>query len=754
MTQQTNKARKSASQVGWLRTGSLVGVLLCAGAGQVSAQALSQLVATGLSPAFSPTMTQYTVPKPANCVVNVTATLANPAHRLYIANAETASGVTRAAWACSSSGKIDVVIYQNWTEVGRYTITPNAPPPAPPPPPPGYGKLSALVIAGLSPMFDPETKTYSIPRTTACSVPVTATLAYSGNTLHVQNGATASGTTRNAWVCDGRTKIDIVIYQVWTEVGRYTVNVVDGMGAPPPGMNPPPPPPSTPPPPQAAEPPPQASPAPVITTPLPQPAPVDLETAVTFLQQATLGPNAADVAAVMANGREYWLVQQMKLPETTIPDGLDINALRAQVYTNMTNGNDQLRQRITFALAQLLVISANKNTNGYEVLPFMRLLSRHAFGNYRTLLREVTLSPSMGKYLDLANSRKSMNGSAPNENFTRELLQLFTVGLVELNRDGSVKMVNGAPAPTFNTTSLREIARALTGWTYPTQPGGTLNTSNNEYFVGLMEPRPQYHDTNSKTFFGHTLPASQTVTKDLEDTLDIVFNHPNVPPFVATRLIRALTTSNPSAGYIDRVAAVFENNGSNVRGDLAAVITAVLTDAEAAVTGPEDGRVRDAVSHVIALGRALNAQVTDPGMFMYLFGTLGQMPLTPATVFSFYSPLAGLPGRPDLYGPEFQIYTPAQVIQRANFIYNILNGQMGSAFSVSLAPFTAVAGVPANLVNTINQTLFFGRMSPGLQQVLVSLTQATSDPTQRAVGALYIAAISSEFAVHTGGQVQ
>lgn len=736
---------------------------------------LSNLVVAGLTPAFSPGVTQYTIPKTANCSVPVTATLANAAHTLYVASTQTASGATRSAWVCDGKTKIDIVVYQGWTEMGRYTVTPVAqattpppmepapPPPAPSTPPPAppttNGKLAGLVIANLSPAFNANVTQYTIPRTAACSVPVVATLANTANKLHVASTETPSGVARSAWVCDGKTKIDIVIYQVWTEVGRYTVNVVGTAPAAPDPMTPPAP--STPPAPPAVqtEATPQPSPLPAPpSTPLPTPTPVDAATAITLLNQATFGPSAVEVAAVQANGVDYWLEQQFRMPETPIADGLDVNALRSQVFLNMANAPDQVRQRVMFALGQVLVVSASKNVNGDELIPWVRMLSHYAFSNYRTLLRETTLSPSMGKFLDLANSRKAAGASAPNENFPRELLQLFGLGVSQLNQDGSRKAdALGQPIPVYTQATLKDVARALTGWTYPTKPGALPAQSNQDYFVGLMEPRPPSHDTGAKTIVGGVvLPAGQSVTKDMEDVIDAIFQHPNVPPFVATRLIRSLVTSNPTPAYIKRVADVFVDNGQGVRGDMKSVVRAVLTDVDAPVAGSQDGHIKDPVLHIIGMGRALGAQITDPNIFMYLFANLGQQVLTPATVFSFYSPLASLPKEPTLFGPEFQLYTPALALQRANFIFDILSGQMTSAFKVDLAPYLALAADPFALVEKVNQALFFGRMSTDLRMNLVTATQAVAsyNARERALGALYLAAISSEYAVYSGGLVQ
>lgn len=706
--------------------------------------ALSGLSVASLSPDFSPAIKTYSIPRTSACSVPVTATLATPTQRLYVSNTETASGTTRSAWVCDGKTKIDVVIYAGWTEVGRYTINVVAGPPAPPPPPPAPATLSALVVPDLSPAFNPMTRDYTIPRTASCSVPVTATLSTPTLKLQIQNSDSVSGVLKPTYVC-GKTKIDVVLYQVWTEVGRYTITLVGEV--PPPGPPPPPPPPPVPP----SEPLLQPSPAPVFTDPLPATSPVTAEVARRFLRQASFGPTSADMAFVQANGVDYWLTNQFNMPASVIPDGLDINALRAHVFTTMATGPDQLRQRVAFALSQLLVVSANKNVNGDEIIPWLRLLSTHAFGNYRALLRETTVSPSMGRFLDLANSVGGAQNISPNENYPRELLQLFSLGIWQLKQDGTRELdAQGQGIPAYTQATLQAVARALSGWTYPTAPGAPYRSMNNVYMVGLMEARPGNHDRAAKTIFSTTIPANQTVTEDMEDVIDIIFAHSNLPPFVATRLIRALVTSNPKPEYVARVAAVFADNGQGVRGDLRAVITAILTDPDAELPADTDGRLMDPVQNVIGFGRAMDAQFGDANQFQYILGNLGQHLLTPASVFSFYSPMAPLPGGQGLFGPEFMIYPPALAIHRANFIYSILTGQLTSAIKVNLAPYVALASNPQALVSLVDQKLLHGQMSPDLRAILVTSAGQVSDPTQRAIGAIYLAAISSEFLVHAG----
>ena len=714
---------------------------------------LTSLGAENLSPAFSPEIKQYTIPKTANCAVPVTATLADTSLRLYIASTETASGATRNAWVCDGKTKIDIVVYKNWTEVDHYTITPVQQTALPPAPPPVSGKLSSLVADNLSPAFDPNITQYTVPTPANCSVPVKVTVENSSNPnlkIYISSNPTTSGATVNAWVCDGKTKVDIIVYDVWKEVGHYLITPVGepvSTSPPPTAMPPSNPLPNQPPSIPSVEANPTPAPVPALP-PLPAISATDRLSAIRFLEQASFGPTTAEITAVQAVGLKYWMAQQANLPASGMADDLNTNQVTNQLFLNMYQGSDQLRQRMMFALSQILVVSSEKNINGEELVPWVKLLSKHAFGNYRALLRDVSLSPTMGKYLDLANSKKSTTTTAPNENYARELMQLFTIGLVQLNQDGSLKLdAQGRSIPTYDQTTIREVARALTGWTYPTRPGATTGQSNWEYFIGLLEPRPQYHDSGIKTLLNGTqIPAAQTVTQDLDAVLDNLFQHPNLPPFIATRLIRSLVTSNPSPGYIQRVADVFANNGQGTRGDLWAVLNAILTDTEA--TGEptlQQGRLKDPILHIMQLGRALGAPITDPGMFMYIFRGLGEQLLSPSTVFSFYSPLNKLPQHPGLFGPEFQIYSPALAIQRANFIYQILSGQIGSAFTINLNQFITLAGNPVALVEQVNQSLMFGRMSNELQQIILTVTQATPDTHNRVLGALYLAAISSEY---------
>ena len=465
-----------------------------------------------------------------------------------------------------------------------------------------------------------------------------------------------------------------------------------------------------------------------------------------LLDQATFGPTAADLQRIKSLGVNGWLAEQFALPETAIevPAGGDNRVVQSQFLARLSTAPDQLRQRMAYALAQVLVISINKNNYADETAPFLQVLSRHAFGNYRALLGEVATSAQMGKYLDLANSNKPAPGSSANENFPRELLQLFTLGLVRLNLDGTPQLDAAArPIATYGQDDVQQLALAFTGWTY----AGAGN-NNWENFSGPLVPRDVNHDTRAKSVLGCSLPANQGARQDMTMALDCVFKHPNVGPFVALRLIRQLVKSNPSPAYVARVAAVFNDNGSGTRGDLKAVARAILGDAEARddAVRADGGRLRDPIQQIVALVRALGGSISPTNQLAWEFTRSGQTPLGPPSVFGFYSPLFRLPGG-TLAAPEFQIYTPTEAVLRGNFIWRLL-GQPGGDASLNLAPYAAVAGTASALIDKVDQALLYGRMPAALRGTLAAQIDAQgSDTAARVRTALYFTALSGLYAI-------
>lgn len=477
-------------------------------------------------------------------------------------------------------------------------------------------------------------------------------------------------------------------------------------------------------------------------------APPQGASAFRFLNQATFGATPALKTRVEQIGFAAFLDEQFALPESVYPDpvsGTQPQQIIDRFWINAFKGDDQLRQRTVYALSQLWVLSRSKSGEPNMTIPWLRILSRNAFGNYRTLMREMTLDSSMGHYLDMANSTKPTATSSANENYARELMQLFTIGLYKLNSDGSYQLdANNRPIPTYTQTDVRQLALALTGWTYPTPPGGDPNRLNGGYLMGPMEPRQNYHDTTAKSFLGGSLPAGQTIQQDLDGALDIVFNHPNVPPFVATRFIRALVTSNPSPEYVQRIAAVFENNGAGVRGDMKAVIRAILLDSEARNDNPppEFGRLRSPLQHTIAAFRAIGANFNEPLPFAYIYGSMGESLLNAPSVFGHYSPLYRLPNGNGLFAPEFQIYTPTEAVNRANFIYQAIYENWAN-----VSAFTAVAGNTTALIDMVDQRFLDGKMTTEMRDSITRALQASTDNRARAITAIYLVVTSGDFIV-------
>ncbi len=464
-----------------------------------------------------------------------------------------------------------------------------------------------------------------------------------------------------------------------------------------------------------------------------------------FLEQAAYGPTPAELAHVNTIGINAWLDEQFALPETPInnPGGMLMSTVQSEYLARLANAPDQLRQRVAYVLSQIVVISANKNIYPDEMVPYLQILSRNAFGNYRTLLDEISHSSQMGKYLDLANSNKPMGISAANENFARELMQLFTIGLYKLNMDGSNQLdALNNPISAYSQFTVQQVALALTGWTFP----GPAN-NNWENFSGPLQAREVNHDTRAKALVGLTLPAGQTTEQDMTGVLDWLFNHQNIAPFISTRLIRALVKSNPTPAYVARISAVFANNGSGVRGDLKAVVRAILTDVEARddVAPANGGRLKDHIYNAVAFVRALGGSISPTNQQAWTFTRMSQTPLTPNSVFGFYSPFYHIPRSP-LFGPEFQIYGPTESVLRGNFYWQIISNP-GTDFPVDLSSFVALAGNTVALIDAVDQTFLYGRMPAEIRQSLADAINAQGDALSKARTALYLAALSGHYAV-------
>lgn len=453
-------------------------------------------------------------------------------------------------------------------------------------------------------------------------------------------------------------------------------------------------------------------------------------------------------------GIQQYLDEQFNTPESVYPNGnaSSMNEMTDQFYLHKLTGQDQVRQRVIYALSEVIVISRNKNYYPNMLIPWQQILSKHAFGNYKNLLKELTLDASMGNFLDMVNSTKPGVSGGANENYARELMQLFSIGLYQLNPDGSQQLdAQGKPIPTYNQTDVRQLSLALTGWTF-NSANGTPQYPNPNYYPGPMVPLPSYHDTSSKTFLSHTLPPGQTMQKDIDDVIDIIFNHPNVGPFIATRLVRLLVTSNASPAYISRITAVFNDNGFGVRGDMKAVVRAILLDSEARNDSPpgDFGRLRTPLQHHIALLRILGGNITQPSQIAYVYDNLGESVLNAPSVFGHYSPMFRIPKQsPPLFGPEFQIHGPGELVNRSNLLWAWMNYYQTGIWDLQW--LFNLGGNHQACIDAVDNLLLYGRMSQGMRQQLLTALQSSqavgADAKMRALTVLYLTAMSSEYLV-------
>lgn len=506
-----------------------------------------------------------------------------------------------------------------------------------------------------------------------------------------------------------------------------------------------------------------------------------------FLVQATFGPTDGEIKRLLefgysANGYERWIDAQiakpvsLQLPATIafVPDPrpMDFGPDRphqARVETwfkNALQGEDQLRQRMAWALSQIMVVSG---TNALLFLPFATadfydMLARNAFGNYRKLLEDVTLHPAMGVYLSMLGNQKAVEGTniRPDENYAREMMQLFSIGLVQLNIDGSVRLdAQGQPIPTYDQDTIRGFARVFTGWRWDCPaylvPGAcNFDTANMDGWpvenFNQSKPMRLYadqHEPGTKKVLNYpgvalpnaTIPANQGGARDLKDALDNVFNHPNVGPFISKQLIQKLVTSNPSPGYVQRVAEKFNNDGRGTRGNLEAVVKAILLDPEARQTpsGQTMGKVKEPLLRLTQLWRAYDAKapsgkVSTSSFCCPVAGSspvhiFGQSPGESPSVFNFYSPFYAPPGEiaeAGLVAPELQLanenlHTQMGWFFRVQTFYRTsreVGGQGPDNFYVNIDEEMKLADDVDALLDRVSEKLLGSKdaMSPALRR--------------------------------------
>jgi uncharacterized protein (DUF1800 family) len=516
--------------------------------------------------------------------------------------------------------------------------------------------------------------------------------------------------------------------------------------------------------------------------PPPPPPPVTKAEAFQLLNQSTFGATETEAQRVIDMRIEPWIDDQMAKPVSlqlphlqSLPRPQFLFQLqpdRADIwFRNALNGEDQLRQRVAFALSEIMVVSelgALSNAT-YSLASYYDVLARNAFGNYRDLIEEVTLHPAMGVYLSmLGNERPNqVLNIRPDENYARELMQLFSIGLVELNPDGTEKLdPQGMPIPTYDQSTIEGFAHVFTGWTYAGAFSFNQAFRNDANQVVPMQLYPAFHDDGTKMLLrGTTLSAGQTGDQDLQAALDNIFDHPNIGPFIAIRLIHRLTTSNPSPGYVQRVASVFDNNGQGVRGDLGAVVKAILLDEEARPDLPMeiDGKVKEPLLRLTQFYRAYNA-VSESGRyplnFAYIF--TGQGPLQSPSVFNFFSPFYSPPGEirdSSLVAPELQIATEYQNTQLTNyllfqtFVLNWLIDRTSDDYNedsilVNFEEETNIADDVDALVTMVDDKLLGGEMSDMLRAEITQMVERwpADQALIRAADAIFLTVSSPEFA--------
>ncbi len=506
--------------------------------------------------------------------------------------------------------------------------------------------------------------------------------------------------------------------------------------------------------------------------------------AVRLLEQSTFGPTDALVAHVQTVGVQSFLDEQFAAPATPYPaikyvpagqqatfcptdpdpqcarDYYTLFQVQNAFFQNALSANDQLRQRVAFALSQIFVTSGLDVGLAYGMATYQQILRDNAFGNFEDILTKVTVSSVMGDYLNMVNNDKPANGVNPNENYAREVLQLFSIGLWQLNPDGNqVKDANGAPIPSYTQATVEAFAHVFTGWTYPILPGVPARTHNPKNFLGDMVPVDTNHDATPRTLLnGAVTPMALSAQGELTFAIHNIFIHPNVGPFIGKQLIQKLVTGDPTPQYVARVAAAFNNNGQGVRGDMKAVVNAILTDAEARGDVKLDssyGKLREPVLYMAAAARALNTK-SDGFFFSQQSGQLAQNLFYPTSVFNYYPPDYVLPDSSHV-APEFAIQNSSTTINRYNFANTLsfatiaplasLPGAIGTV--PNWTTLSALAGDPNALLDKLNALMLHGTMPAAMRAAIIPAINAipATDPLTRAKTAFYLVTTSPQYQV-------
>jgi uncharacterized protein (DUF1800 family) len=530
---------------------------------------------------------------------------------------------------------------------------------------------------------------------------------------------------------------------------------------------------------------------------------------IRFLEQSTFGPTNDLITHVQQVGWESFLNEQLAAPTANYPDlpfwpqtrptsctgdcqrdNYTLYQLQRHFFTNALSGQDQLRQRVAFALGQILVTSAVDVPLPSWMRGYQQLLYSEAYGNFRQLLYDVTLNPAMGRFLNMVNNRCQTrtppdanvcrNGlkSQPNENYAREILQLFSIGTFVLNQDGT-RAVDGSgnAIPTYDQNTVEQFARVFTGWVLapalpgPSDVGGTVPNYRDPMVLHKdSQGREDYHDQGPKTLLsGVQLPGGQSADQELNAAIDNIADHPNVAPFISKQLIQHLVTSNPSTAYVQRIASVFVATRTSAT-QLFEVVRAILLDDEARgdskdpSTLPSYGKLREPVQFITNILRAFNAQSDGVLDSLNVGGSaigsadMNQDVFNAPSVFSFYPPTARVPGE-SVLGPQFVLFSSLTSLRRDNFVNRVIFSTIPAAppnrpngTSIDLSAWIALADDPNILIDTLNTLLLHGTMSDDMRQSV--MTAVTSIPAandsnrrMRVQTAIYLILTSSQYQV-------
>jgi uncharacterized protein (DUF1800 family) len=532
---------------------------------------------------------------------------------------------------------------------------------------------------------------------------------------------------------------------------------------------------------------------------------LDEATAVRFLRQATFGPTPKLVSEVQKLGIGKYLDQQFKLKARKYPnlkfypesapqgcseqcarDNYTYYQLQRHFFSNALTGKDQLRQRVAFILSQIFVTAQSNVPLAAWMRTYQQMLYDNAFGNYRDLLEKITLSPTMGRYLDMLNNRCQTNtdplltpaerqaicrngqSAQPNENYAREILQLFSIGTFMLNQDGTYQTdLSGMPIPTYDQSTVENFARVFTGWALAPAlkgPGGEVPNYRDPMVVRRNSANLEIrHDRGAKTLLnGLVIPANTDAEAELEMALDNIATHSNVAPFISKHLIRHLVTSNPTPAYVQRISQVFAAS-YNAANQLEQVVRAILTDPEArtapdGATDPDYGKLNEPVLFMLNFLRAFGAK-SDGVLNAGSRGSaaLGQDVFRSPTVFNYYPAEFEVPGEPNLVGPVFGIFTTLSAATRANFVYQLVYGSSFGAdppdrpkgTAVDLRSWEKLAANPGELVERLSCSLLHCTMSPAMKNAVLTAVNAipATDLPGRARMAIYLTATSAQYQV-------